>query len=74
MNPSAEIDAKRMSTWGTAVHATYYAIEARTRAAWQVAAQRWDALAALHSPVENDREIYRRLAVRAWTQAATVRQ
>ena len=71
VNPFADVDAERMATWGSAVRATYYAIDKRTRAAWRVAAQWWDALAALYSPVENDREIYRRLAVQAWTKAAT---
>ena len=69
-DPFVVTDTERLSTWGSAVQATYYAIEARTRTAWRVAAQWWDELASLHSPTEGDREIYRRLAVDAWVKAS----
>ena len=69
-DPFVVTDTERLSTWGSAVQATYYAIEAQTRAAWRIAAQWWDALASLHSPVECDREIYRKLAVDAWLKAS----
>ena len=55
-DPFVVTDTERLSTWGSAVQATYYAIEARTRTAWRVAAQWWDELASLHSPTEGNRD------------------
>jgi hypothetical protein len=69
-DPFTSIPAERLQTWGTAVAAMEYAIRKQTRTAWRVAAQWWDELASMHSPTEGDREIYRKLAVQAWTQAA----
>jgi hypothetical protein len=69
-DPFVDVGAARMSTWLDAVRATYYAINAQTRASWRVAAQWWDELTALHSPTEHDREIYRKLAIHAWMMAA----
>jgi hypothetical protein len=70
VDPFLAPDADRLHAWISAVQATYYAIEAQSRTAWRVAAQWWDELASLHSPLEGDREIYKRLAVQAWVQAA----
>lgn len=74
LDPFTSIPEDRLFTWITAVQAMEYAIRKQTRTAWRVAAQWWDELAAMHSPYERDREIYSKLAVQAWTQAADTRR
>ena len=64
----------RFHAWSAAVRAMYRAIETGTRSSWKTAGRAWDALVALHAPTDNDREIYRRLAVQSWLQAADTRR
>jgi len=69
-DPFFTMSPERVSTWGAAVNAMEYALYKQSRQAWRIAAQWWDQLAALHSPTERDREIYRQLAVQAWVKAS----
>ena len=73
-DPFLNVPSEIMSAWLDACRAQFHARRDQSRSAWKVAAQAWDTLVKMHSPVENDQLIYQKLAIEAWTTAADTRR